>query len=113
MAKKVYTALFTLWILLIPLPLFYPLVTLDYTPYYDQFSSLSFYPHFIVAIPIVFIGWRTLKGPNLEPPTLLWPLGLTIPLCLLVLLTAISTSYAQRFPLSLCQHLAQPLELST
>lgn len=94
MVKQSRSILFTLWLLLIPLPLFFPLFILDYTPYYDQFSSLSFYPNLVLALPIIFIGclgtrWRAIRRTNIFKP-----LSLSIPLCLLVLLTAISIGFA-------------------
>ena len=89
MGKTGRFALFTLWLLLIPLPLFYPLITFDYSPYYDQFSSFSLYPNFVVATVIFAVGWGGVSRSDLFRP-----LTLTIPLGLLCLLTAFSIGYA-------------------
>lgn len=86
MIKKGLPYLFGVWVFLIVIPPFLPLFTLNYPPYYDQFSSLSLYPHFI---PLTFILFLTPWGKvNLSP------LPITTPLILLAAGVAVSASYA-------------------
>ena len=84
--EKSIGLLFTLWLLLIPLPLFNPIYRLDYEPYYYQFSSFSLYPNQLVALLLAGSAfafyWRKI---DLRPRLVTLPLIL---LCLLTLLTA-------------------------
>ncbi|MEM8863217.1 MAG: hypothetical protein AAGD96_33320, partial [Chloroflexota bacterium] len=87
MIRKFWPIIFGFWVFLIAIPPFLPLITLDYDPYYDQFSSLSLYSHFALLLPLLFFApWKKVD---------LQPIVTTIPLLLVLLLVLLSATHAE------------------